>query len=182
MTVGTVRLNKAPLLLIPFRKSKGELLADEKEQPTPTVTCPVNMLEPPFALSEKIPVPERSSVETAVKTELLALSVPVTVIAPVNVVEPVVPQVMVPPIVEVPVTVVAAVPDKVKVVPAGTERFPDVVVPAVTAQFVLDNRLKSPAVERAPLKVTVPAVLESVRSELAVAIPVKVTAPAPEIV
>ena len=91
VTVGAVRLNVVPLWVMPFRKSKGELLADEKEQPAPTVTCPVNMLDPPFALSEKIPVPERSRVEPAVKAELLVLSVPVMVIAPVNVVEPVVP-------------------------------------------------------------------------------------------
>ena len=182
MTVGTVRLNKVPLLLIPFRKSKGELLPDEKEQPAPTLTCPVNMLDPPFALSEKIPVPERSRVEPAVKADVLVLSVPVTVIAPVNVVEPVVPQVMVPSMAEVPVTVEAAVPDRVKVVPAAVERLPEMAEPALMAQAVVDKRLRSPAVESDPLKVTAPAVLESVRSELAVAAPVNVTAPVPDMV
>ena len=182
VTVGVVRLKVVPLWLIPFLKSKGELVAEEKEHPAPTVTRPEKTFEPVLLLSEKIPVPESPRVEPAVKADVLVLSVPVTVVAPERVVEPEVPQVIVPSMAEVPVTVEAAVPDRVNVVPAGTERFPDVVEPAAKAQVVLDERLKFPAVERAPLKVTVPAVLENVRSELAVAAPVKVTAPAPDMV
>ena len=50
VTVGVVKLNNVPLLLIPFRKSKGELVAEEKEHPAPTVTRPEKTLEPVLQL------------------------------------------------------------------------------------------------------------------------------------
>ena len=140
------------------------------------------MFAPVELLSFRVAVPVRVVELEAMKLLVLRFKEPDKAMSPPNVTVPVVPQVIVPSMLEVPGTVVAAVPDRVKVVPAAVERLPEMAEPAAMAQAVVDKRLRFPAVESAPLKVTVPAVLESVRSELAVAAPVKVTAPAPDMV
>ena len=157
-------------------------MAEEKEQPEPTFTNPVKTLAPVLLPSVIAPEPDKVKVEPAVKFEALRFIALVSEMAPARVTDPVVPKVTVPPKVDVPVTDVLVAPDKVKVVPDGTARFAPTITPPGIAQVVLEERLRSPVVDRAPVKVTVPAVFEIVKSEVAFETPVKVTAPAPDMV
>ena len=97
-------------------------MADEKEQPAPTVTSPTKILEPELLLSMIVLVPDWVSAPPAVKFEVLKLidPVPDTVIAPVNVTEPVVFAVIVPATVEAPETESVFEPVKFNVDPELT--------------------------------------------------------------
>ena len=151
--------------------------------PVPTVTRPMNrLLAPVVLLSVSVAVPVRVVELEAMKLLVLRFKEPDKAMAPPNVTVPVVPQVIVPSMVEVPATVVAAVPERFKVVPAGTERFPENNAPAPKVQVVFDKRTKLVIGESVPLKVTVPAVLSKDKVPVAVAAPVKVTAPVPVMV
>lgn len=66
-----------PLWVIPPRNSKGELFAEEKEQPAPTVTNPVKRLFPELLLSVMDAVPESVVAPPAVKLPELRFNVPV---------------------------------------------------------------------------------------------------------
>ena len=152
-------------------------------QPDPTVTRPANrLLAPVELLSFRVAVPVSVVVLEAMKLLVLRFKAPDKAMAPPKVTVPVVPQVIVPSMVEVPATVVAAVPERFRVVPIGTERFPENTAPAPKVQVVFDKRTRLVIGESVPLKVTVPAVLSKDSVPEAVAAPVKVTTPAPDMV
>jgi len=102
-----VRLKVVPLWVIPPRNSKGELFAEEKEQPAPTVTNPVKRLFPELLLSVIDEVPAKVVAPPAVKFEVPRFNEPVPLreIVPVRLTVPVELQFTEPAMVEDPVTV-----------------------------------------------------------------------------
>lgn len=133
-----VKLKVVPLWVIPPRNSNGELLAEENEQPAPTVTNPVKRLVPELLLSEIEAVPESVVAPPAVKLAELRFKAPVWVMVPVNVTDPEVLHVKVPDKAVVPDT--DSVPDPLKSM-AAPELMVSVPIVTLPLIVVVDGEL-----------------------------------------
>jgi hypothetical protein len=171
VTVGPVRLKVVPLWLIPFLNSKGELFADENEQPAPTVTSPTKMLEPVLLLSIRVAVPESVRVEPAVKLFTFRFKAPaVRVTAPENVTEFVLVSVRLILLVtvfnviaEVPAIFCALVVNEIRPVPVKLKVVPLWDIPPLKAKVELlaeEKEQPAPTLTK-PTKILAPELLLS---------------------